>query len=107
MDYEEFLSQFTDYKPITTFFSDLSIAERFGLDAVHETYKRAFREWKSNYKYLTELVMVLNHKIWQWYSVNPQSPYVSTYHNLWIKTRNYAEDNLKNDELSYYYRVTD
>ena len=51
------------YKPITTFWQDFSIADNFGVKAVKDTYKRAFSEWKTNYKYLTELVMVLNWKI--------------------------------------------
>ena len=60
----------TGYKPITTFWTDFSIAEKFGVAAIIDTCKRALCEWKDNYKYLTELVMVLNHKIWQWYEVN-------------------------------------
>lgn len=55
------------YKPITTFWNDFSVADAFGTSAVADTFKRAFEEWKGNYKYLTELVMVLNHKIWQWF----------------------------------------
>ena len=39
----------------------------FGLSAIQDTFNRAFEEWKENYKYLTELVLVLNHKIWQYY----------------------------------------
>ena len=42
-------------------------AERFGAEAIRDTFKRAFTEWKHDYKYLTELVMVLNHKCWQFY----------------------------------------
>ena len=51
----------------TTFWMDFSIADRFGKSAVKDTYKTAFESWKDNYKYLTELVMVLNHKIWEHY----------------------------------------
>ena len=50
----------TGYEPITTFWDDFSIADAFGKNAVEDTYDRAFREWKSNYKYLTELVMIIN-----------------------------------------------
>ena len=52
------------YKFKTTFWSDFSIADRFGLDAVQDTFNRAFAEWKSNVIYLTELVLVLNWKIY-------------------------------------------
>ena len=61
------IEKMTGYKPLTTFWSDFSTAEQFGIEAVKGTFKRAFEEWKGDYKFLTELVMVLNHKIWQWY----------------------------------------
>ena len=61
------IEKMTGYKPLTTFWSDFSMAEQFGIEAVKDTFKRAFEEWKGDYKFLTELVMVLNHKIWQWY----------------------------------------
>ena len=54
------------YQPKTTFWMDFSIADKFGIAAIKDTYNRAFKEWKNNHVYLTELVMVLNHKIWQW-----------------------------------------
>ena len=44
------------YKPITTFWEDFSIADKFGNEAVNDTFKRAFTEWKGNYAYLTEMV---------------------------------------------------
>lgn len=89
----------------TTFWMDFSIADRFGNDAIQDTYNRAFREWKSDYRYLTDLVITLNHKIWQWYEKDEER--ARLYNDLWAKTDEYACDNLKGDELSYYYRVTD
>ena len=53
----------------TTFWMDFTIADHFGKNAIQDTFNRAFKEWKSNYKYLTELVGVLNHKLWQHYEV--------------------------------------
>lgn len=50
----------TGYQPKTSFYRDFSIADNFGTDAIKDTYDRAFNEWKTNYKYLTEFVMVLN-----------------------------------------------
>jgi hypothetical protein len=44
----------------TTFWSDFSIADPFGKDAVRDTFNRAFEEWKSDFRYLTDLVIVLN-----------------------------------------------
>lgn len=90
----------------TTFWQDFTIADRFGEDAVKDTYRRAFAEWKLDYKYLTELVMVLNWKIWDHYEKNNKE-LASLYNELWIKADNYALDNLKDDELTYFLTTTD
>ena len=99
------LMAYTGYQTITTFWDDFSIADAFGAPAVKDTFKRAFGEWKSNYKYLTELVLVLNHKIWQHYDRNWELALL--YNDLWIKAQTYAYDNLKGDELRYFYNVID
>lgn len=36
----------TGYEPISTFWTDFSIADTFGKEAVKDTYERAFAEWK-------------------------------------------------------------
>lgn len=95
----------TGYKPITTFWNDFSIAEHFGVEAVKDTYKRAFDEWKNNYKFLTELVMVLNHKIWQWHEENDE--FARVYNALWEEADNYGGENLKGEELEYFYETLD
>ena len=56
-----------NYEYFTTFWSDFSIAERFGYEAIDDTAERAYEEWKNDVKYLTELVMILNHKCWMYY----------------------------------------
>ena len=89
----------------TTFWMDFTIADAFGIAAVKDTYKRVFEEWRNDYRYLTDLVMVLNHKIWQWYEKNDALARV--YNELWDKTAEYAMKNLKGEELSYYFEVTD
>ena len=93
------------YKTFTTFWMDFTIADTFGTGAIRDTYNRAFKEWKHDYKYLTELVMVLNHKIWEWYEKN--EAIAGVYNDLWEKASTYACENLMGEELSYYYRVTD
>ena len=93
------------YETITTFWEDFSIADAFGESAIRDTYKRAFEEWKQNYKYLTELVMVLNWKIWQYHGKNEQIAQV--YNKLWEQADLYACENLKGEEASYFFRTTD
>lgn len=95
----------TGYRPFTTFFEDFSTAEAFGVNAVRETYNRAFKEWKSDYKYFTELVMVLNWKIQEHYQRN--DTLARLYNELWATADSWACDNLKGEELSYFYDTTD
>jgi len=104
MTFREFMAE-NGYELQTTFWNDFSIADRFGMSAIRDTFDRAFEEWKEDYEYLTELVLVLNHKIWQYYETRPDV--AALYNSLWEKARQYAEENLKDDELSYYYDVTD
>ena len=65
----------------------------------------AFEEWKEHYKYLTELILVLNHKIWQYHDTCPE--FAALYNSLWEKADLYAVENLKGEELDYFYEVTD
>lgn len=97
------------YKPITTFWQDFSIADKFGPAAVKDTFKRAFAEWKDNYKYLTELVLVLNHKIAYHYNPAKGAPKVlaNLYNELWEEADNYANTHLEGEEYIYFYSVTD
>jgi len=95
----------TGYKPKTTFYEDFSIADRFGVDAVVDTYRVAMLAWKDDVEYLTELVMALNWKIWEHYGTNDEL--ARAYDALWRKADAYAVENLKGDDLAYFYRTTD
>lgn len=99
------MMQMSGYEPKTTFWSDFTIADKYGITAIKDTYKRAFEEWKNDYIYLTELVMVLNHKIWQWYETNEDI--ASVYNELWTEADMWAGDNLKGDEAAYFYQTLD
>lgn len=96
------------YKFISTFWQDFTIAEAFGIGAIHDTYDRAFREWKDDYKMLTELVLVLNWKIWQWWEREGEnSEYAKYYNTIWDLTALYADSHLKGEEMDYYFSVID
>ena len=101
MTFREFMTE-SGYELQTTFWNDFSIADLFGISAIQDTFNRAFEEWK---EYLTELILVLNHKIWQHYETRPEV--ATLYNSLWEQAEQYAQENLKDDELSYYYEVTD
>ena len=90
----------------TTFWQDFRIADVFGLDAVRDTYKRAFEEWKSDYRYLTDLVIVLNHSCWFWYEKGNEE-LSELYSDLYYEAHGYACENLKGEEMRYYFEKTD
>lgn len=89
-----------------TFWMDFTIADAFGVNAIRDTFNRAFNEWKSDYKMLTALVVILNHKIWQHYEAG-RHDIARLYNDLWDQAREYAMNTLKGDELQYYYEITD
>lgn len=110
-----------DYKFKTTFWQDFTIAEQFGVKAIQDTFDRAFNEWKNNYVYLTELVMVLNWKIGEWYENTGAmkkfdysmhdyvafQDYAKLYNDLWEKADEYAMSYLKGGDLEYFLETTD
>lgn len=94
------------YSPISTFYSDFTIAELVsGIDGVKDTYKRCVEEWRDNAEYVTELVMVLNHKIWEHYGKNDDMS--SVYDDLWGELDDWCMDNLKGEDLDYYIQTLD
>lgn len=97
---------YNDYDFKTTFWSDFSIADKFGIEGIKDTFKRAFEEWKNNYIYLTELVLVLNWKLWEHYE-NGNDSIARVYNDLWEQAQSYGYDNLEGEELSYFIRTLD
>lgn len=95
----------TGYKPKTTFYIDFSIADNFGDYAIKDTYKRAFKDWKDDVVFLTELAMVLNWKIFEHFETNKQ--YALIYQDLFMETDEYARKHLTGADLEYYYKTTD
>jgi predicted negative regulator of RcsB-dependent stress response len=94
------------YKQITTFFEDFSIADNYGIEAIKDTYKRGFATAKAlGYKYLTEFVMVLNWKAWEHNESDQEKS--ELYIKLYEEADKYAIENLKGEELSYFYTTTD
>ena len=95
-----------DYEFKTTFWQDFSIADRFGANAIKDTYKRAFKEWKGDAKMYTELVAALNHKIWEHYE-NGNVAFSELYHHLWERADMYGYNTFKGDDLQHFFRVLD
>ena len=97
------------YEQKTTFWQDFTIAEAFGLEAVLDTYKRAFNEWKTDHVYITELALVMNHKGWQHYNDagGEVTPMAEAYFSLWYELSDWCYSHLEGEELEYFYSVTD
>ena len=103
--WEHFMHENCGYNRITTFFSDFTIADLCGGEqAVLDTFNRS-KHWISDVKYWTELVMVLNHKIWFWYGVN--NGLANMYDELCRTAATMAEENFKGADLNYYFRTID
>ena len=96
------------YKANTTFWGDFGVADVFydeEPDGIEDTYKRAFEQYKDDRVYGTELAMVLNHKIWEWYKKNEDIAKI--YDKLWKEVDAYIMENWKGDDLRYYIKTTD
>ena len=99
------IEELCGYKPKTTFYEDFSIADWYGEEAVRDTYERAFEAWKEDVVFVTELVMALNWKIWEHY--DSKSGLAQVYDQLWEEADNWCLENLKGEDLQYFFRTTD
>lgn len=99
------IQELTGYEVKTTFYTDFSISEIFGIESIRSTYIQCFNEWKDDYEYITELCMVLNWKMFRWYEV--KDDFYELYKTLYTELDQWCIDNLKGEELEYYYQTTD
>lgn len=100
------MAQMVGYEMKTTFWGDFSVAERVsGIDGVKDTFKRAFEEYKDDRIYGTELCMVLNWKIWQYFESDTKLARV--YDDLWKELDGYICSHWKGKDLDYFLATTD
>jgi len=108
-DKEKFQCAYPEYeeqRPDSTFYADFSVADYYGEKAIQDTFNRAFNGWKSNCKMFTELVAMLNHKLWFWYECGI-TEYSELYDKLYKQADAYGSDNFKGEELKHFYYVLD
>ena len=99
------IQEMTGYEPKTTFYTDFSIADMFGTAAVRDTLKSSL--WvRGDAVMYTELVMVLNWKIWEHYESGNER-LAGLYDELWRKECDWAYSNLKGKDLNYFITTTD
>jgi hypothetical protein len=93
------------YETKTTFFEDFNIANAFGADAIKDTFERAFKEWKNNLEYVTELAMVMS--IYSCYFYEKNENYMIIYSDYYHKVDDYVFKHFKGEDLIYYIKTTD
>ena len=89
----------------SNYWEDFTKVENKWTKAIEELCETLFEKNKNNVKYLTELVLVLNWKIWDYYETDENIARV--YDKLWRKLDEYCCENLKWEEARYYFRKTD
>ena len=99
------LEKMLDYKFESTFWEEFSIAEDYGPEGIHHHCDIVFEQYKDNLKYLTELVLVLNLKLFIWFKVDDDLGRM--YEQLWMESDQYALNTLKGDDLHYYLSTLD
>ena len=100
------IEEMCGYKPISTYYTDFGIAEWYGTDSIRETYDNAIENWGSDIKWVTEIVMVLNWKIWEHYHSGNEE-LARFYDGLWREAGEYVFNHFEGDDITYYLRTTD
>lgn len=93
------------YELQTTFWMDFTIADAFGIEAVKDTFNKAFNEWKNNIIYVTELAMVMSWKSCHYYGKNEEL--MILYSDYYHKVDDYVFKHFKGEDLQYYIKTTD
>ena len=112
MDMEwENIERDTGYKPITTFYEDLTKAEKFRQVGVKTQFDEIFHNERKaceqgDVKRMTELSLVTNWKMWDCYK-KTDLELSALYELLWRKVDKFCLDNFKGKDLSYYLNTTD
>ena len=103
----------SDYKALTTFFFDLSLAECYGKKVLSKTLAKILNIYKNDIKSFAELILVLNHKSWLYDSVGAYS-YAMMYSQLYYMVKElyfeWYEGKPKtkyNEAIDYYMKYID
>lgn len=95
-----------EYQFNFTWWSDFTIADAFGAKAIKDTYKRAFKEWKSDVTAMKELTLVLNWKCWEHYEKKHEDTSI-LYRDLYEECYSKCLDHFKGEELTAYWSFLD
>lgn len=105
-----------DYKRITTYTNDFSIAEWCvpveGMSAIASTLRNALTNWRDDIKFFAEIIIVLNMKAWE-HSARGNRQYAEMYSELYLDAKCLYFDwfdntNKQHDKaMDYYYQYVD
>ena len=94
------------YTQRTTFWDDFTIAERWGVKAIEDTYKNAFKSWRHDLVFIVELVLVLNWKM-LYMDERHMTENSAMYYKCWVELSNWCERHLEAGAYEYFILVTD
>ena len=98
-------------RPSTLFWADFSVAEAFGLSAVKDTYRRIGNIKELPPEVLVELIVVLNHKLWQLHDTGAQFTPLYECYEKWYNICNKHAQSTNNGwtraQRDHYFYVTD
>lgn len=97
MNMERQLSELKGENRKTTFMSDLSIGEWYGMRGVLDTVKNAVSSWKDDEEYMAEFILCLNWKSWEHHARGNMS-WVRLYVYLFEDIRDLIYDYYSKDE---------
>lgn len=96
----------TGYERKSTFFSDLSIAEWYGIKDVEDTINRVVKSWFDDVEMFTEFVMCVNHKSWEHYQ-RGNTELARLYSEKFYELQDMVYEKWDSEAQQYYYRITD
>jgi len=105
---ERQLRELKGCKRKTTFMSDLSVAEWFGLRSLLDTIKLALKSWKDDETYIAEFVLCVNWKAWE-HSARGNNVWAVLYSALYEGVRDLMYDYYEGDnkKTSYLFEYLD
>lgn len=90
-----------DYVQRTTFWDDFKIADSFGIKGVKDTFKIAFKEWRENVVYLSELALVMYWKLSEHYQKRNDDFY-ELYKKQYQMILRWGEQKLLGEDYEYF-----
>lgn len=97
----------TGFECRTTFYADLSFAERLGgALGVKEMYNKIVEEWLGDVEAFTEFVICLNWKAWQWHRLRNERM-VHVYSYLYERAEELATGTFDAQGVEYFLNAID